>query len=100
MTGQNTPAVSAVSAALGGGCELVLACDLAIAGENASFGQIEALGGVMPAFGGTWRLARKVGYQRALEMMFTGAVVDASTALAYGLILSVAPKGTRSVTPR
>lgn len=88
------PTIAAVEGpALGGGCELVLACDLAIAGEGASFGQIEALGGVMPGFGGTWRLARRVGYQRALEMMFTAAIVDASTALGYGLVLAVAPKG-------
>jgi enoyl-CoA hydratase len=88
------PTIAAVEGlALGGGCELILACDLAVAGEGASFGQIEALGGVMPAFGGTWRLARRVGYQRALEMMFTAAVIDASTALDYGLVLSVAPKG-------
>jgi enoyl-CoA hydratase len=88
------PIIAAVEGpALGGGCELILACDLTIAGEGASFGQIEALGGVMPGFGGTWRLARRVGYQRALEMMFTSAIVDASTAQAYGLILAVTPRG-------
>ncbi|MBO0719929.1 MAG: enoyl-CoA hydratase/isomerase family protein [Blastocatellia bacterium] len=81
-------------AALGGGCELMLACDIAVAGELATFGQIEALGGVMPAFGGAWRLARRVGHQRALEMMFTAAVIDADTALAYGLILEVATAGS------
>lgn len=79
--------------ALGGGCELLLACDLAVAGEDATFGQIEGLGGVMPAFGGCWRLARRVGQQRALEMMFTGAVISAQTARAYGLVLNVAPAG-------
>ena len=88
------PTIAAVEGpALGGGCELVLACDLAIAGEGASFGQIEALGGVMPGFGGTWRLARRVGYQRALEMMFTAAIVGASSALSYGLVLEVTPRG-------
>jgi enoyl-CoA hydratase len=88
------PTIAAVEGpALGGGCELTLACDLIIAGEGASFGQIEALGGVMPGFGGTWRLARRVGYQRALEMMFTAAIVDASTALRYGLVLAVTPRG-------
>ncbi len=80
-------------AALGGGCELVLACDLAVAGAGATFGQIEAMGGVMPGFGGTWRLARRVGFQRACEMMFTGDVVDARTAKAYGLILGVCAAG-------
>lgn len=88
------PAVAAVEGpALGGGCELILACDLAFAGSGASFGQIEAMGGVMPAFGGSWRLARRVGYQRALEMMFTGAVVDAETAKAYGLVLETVDRG-------
>ena len=84
------PVIAAVDApALGGGCELVLACDLAIAGSQAKFGQIEAMGGVMPAFGGTWRLEERVGYQRALAMMFTGEVADAETAMRYGLVLQV-----------
>ncbi len=88
------PVIAAVEgAALGGGCELVLACDLAIAGARATFGQIEAMGGVMPGFGGTWRLARRVGFQRACEMMFTGAVIGAETAKAYGLVLDVAAAG-------
>jgi enoyl-CoA hydratase len=84
------PVIAAVDApALGGGCELVLACDLAIAGNQAKFGQIEAMGGVIPAFGGTWRLEERVGYQRALAMMFTGEVADAETAKRYGLVLEV-----------
>lgn len=88
------PVIAAVEGpALGGGCELVLACDLAIAGEAATFGQIEGLGGVMPAFGGSWRLARRVGHQRALEMMFTAAVIPAQTAKAYGLVLDTASVG-------
>jgi enoyl-CoA hydratase len=82
------PVVAVVDApALGGGCELVLACDLAFAGEKASFGQIEAQGGVMPAFGGTWRLEERVGRQRALAMMFTAEVVNATTAKQYGIVL-------------
>jgi len=88
------PVIAAVEgAALGGGCELVLACDIAIAGAAAMFGQIEALGGVIPGFGGTWRLARRVGFQRACEMMYTGSVLDATTAKAYGLVLEVSPAG-------
>lgn len=84
------PVIAAVDApALGGGCELVLACDLALAGDQAKFGQIEAMGGVMPAFGGMWRLEERVGYQRAVAMMFTGEVADAETALRYGLVLEV-----------
>lgn len=86
------PVIAAVDGpALGGGCELVLACDLALAGAEARFGQIEAQGGVMPAFGGTWRLEERVGYQRALAMMFTGEIVDAETAKRYGIVLEVHP---------
>jgi len=88
------PVMAAVEgAALGGGCELVLACDIAIAGAGATLGQIEALGGVMPGFGGTWRLARRVGFQRACEMMYTGSIIDAMTAKACGLVLEVSPAG-------
>jgi enoyl-CoA hydratase len=86
------PVIAAVDApALGGGCELVLACDVTIAGAMARFGQIEALGGVLPAFGGTWRLARRVGHQRAIRMLFTAEVVDAETAKAMGLVMDVVP---------
>jgi enoyl-CoA hydratase len=82
------PVIAAVDVpALGGGCELVLSCDLAIAGTKATFGQIEANGGVIPGFGGSWRLARRVGFQRACEMIFTAAIIDAPTAVAYGLVL-------------
>lgn len=86
------PVIAAVDAtALGGGCELVLACDITLAGEAAHFGQIEAMGGVLPAFGGTWRLARRVGHQRAMQMLVTAEVVDAQTAKAIGLALDVVP---------
>jgi enoyl-CoA hydratase len=86
------PVIVAVDGpALGGGCELVLSCDIALAGTNAQFGQIEAMGGVIPGFGGTWRLSRRVGFQRACEMIFTGAVVDSQTAAAYGLVLASIP---------
>jgi enoyl-CoA hydratase len=88
------PVIAAVDgAALGGGCELVLACDIAIAGTMARFGQIEAMGGVLPAFGGTWRLARRVGYQRAMQMLFTAEVVDAQTAKSIGLVLDIVQSG-------
>jgi enoyl-CoA hydratase len=86
------PVIAAVDGpALGGGCELVLSCDLAIAGAKANFGQIEANGGVIPGFGGCWRLARRVGFQRACEMIFTAAIVDAKVAAAYGLVLEAVP---------
>jgi len=85
-----TPTIAAIpGAALGGGCEFVLACDLTYAADSATFGQIEASGGVIPAFGGTWRLARRVGFQRACEMIFTAAVVDAKKAREWGLVLAV-----------
>lgn len=88
------PVIAGVEgAALGGGCELMLACDIAIAGAAATFGQIEALGGVMPGFGGTWRLARRVGFQRACEMMYTGSIIDAMTAKTYGLVLEISRAG-------
>ncbi len=86
------PVIAAVDcAALGGGCELVLSCDFVIAGAKGTFGQIEASGGVIPGFGGCWRLARRVGFQRACEMIFTGAVIDAPTAASYGLVLETCP---------
>ncbi len=87
-----TPTIAAVTGpALGGGCELILACDMAFCGEDATFGQIEANGGVVPAFGGTWRLVRRVGFQRASRMIYTGAILDAETAAADGLVLDVLP---------
>lgn len=86
------PVIAAVNGpALGGGCELVLSCDLAIAGSDATFGQIEASGGVIPGFGGTWRLARRVGFQRACQLIFSAAIIDAPTAAAYGLVLEAVP---------
>lgn len=92
LTELPVPIVAAIDQmALGGGCELALACDLILAGPSARFGQIEALGGVLPAFGGTWRLAQRVGHQRALRMLFTAATVDAETAKSMGLVLDVVP---------
>jgi hypothetical protein len=73
--------------ALGGGCELVLGCDLAFCTRDATFGQIEANGGVVPALGGTSRPVRRVGYQRACQMIFTAAILDAVAAKEYGLVL-------------
>lgn len=84
------PVIAAVSGpALGGGCELVLACDLAVCTTEATFGQIEANGGVVPAFGGTWRLARRVGHQRACQLIFTAATLSADLAKDYGLVLDI-----------
>jgi len=79
--------IAAVSGyALGGGCELALACDYRIVGERAVFGQPEVLLGIMPGGGGTQRLPRLVGTSRAKEMMITGRHVKAEEALRIGLV--------------
>ena len=84
--------IAAVSGyALGGGCELALACDYRIAGERAVFGQPEILLGVIPGGGGTQRLPRLIGAGRAKEMMITGRQVKAEEALRIGLADEVVP---------
>jgi enoyl-CoA hydratase len=81
------PVIAAVNGiAAGGGCELALACHLRIASENARFSLPEAKLGVIPAYGGTQRLARATGSGRALEMMLTGTEISASEALRIGLV--------------
>ncbi|MBX3663183.1 MAG: enoyl-CoA hydratase/isomerase family protein [Burkholderiales bacterium] len=77
--------------ALGGGCELALACDWIIAAENAVFGQPEVNLGIPPGFGGTQRLARIVGRARALELVTTARQLRAAEALAIGLVNEVVP---------
>lgn len=81
------PVVAVVNGyALGGGCELAMACHMRIGTENAFFGQPEVTLGVLPAYGGTQRLAQIVGKGKALEMMMTGEMIGAEDALSSGLI--------------
>jgi enoyl-CoA hydratase/carnithine racemase len=89
-----TALVAAVSGfALGGGCELALACDMIVASETAEFGQPEILLGIIPGGGATQRLARVMGKQRAMELVLTGRRIDAEEAQRLGIVNSVAPKG-------
>ena len=88
-----TPMLAAVSGwALGGGCELALACDLIVASPSAEFGQPEITLGIIPGGGGTQRLARVLGRQRAMELVLTGRRIDAGEAHELGLVNVVASK--------
>lgn len=86
------PWIAAVNGfALGGGCELALACDFVHASENAKFGQPEVKLGVIPGFGGTQRLSRRVGVAKAKELCMTGDQIGAAEALRIGLVDAVWP---------
>ena len=86
------PTIAAINGhALGGGCELALACDLRIAADHATFGQPEVGLGIIPAAGATQRLPRIVGLGRASQLVLTGDPIDAATALDWGLVNAVVP---------
>jgi len=88
------PIIGAVNGfALGGGCEIALACDFLYASEKAKLGQPEVNLGIVPGFGGTQRLARRVGIGRARELCYTGDTINAEEALRIGLVNAVCPPG-------
>lgn len=87
------PVLAAVGGyALGGGCELALACHLRIASENARFGLPEVGLGILPGYGGTVRLSRLIGLGRAIELTLTGEMIDAERAEVLGLVSAVVPR--------
>jgi enoyl-CoA hydratase len=95
------PTIAAINGyALGGGCELALACDIRIASDTAKFGQPELGLGIIPGAGATQRLPRLIGMGRAKHLVLTGDVVDAKQALEMGLVTAIAPPGQLQIRAR
>ena len=95
------PTIAAINGyALGGGCELALACDIRIAADTAKFGQPELGLGIIPGAGATQRLPRIVGMGRARHLILTGEIIDARQALDIGLVTGIAPPGQLQIRAR
>jgi enoyl-CoA hydratase len=92
MEEMEKPVLAAVNGfAFGGGCEVILACDIRICAERARFGQLEINYGIIPGWAGTQRLTRVVGFGRAKDLILTGRIIDAPQALGMGLVSEVVP---------
>jgi enoyl-CoA hydratase/carnithine racemase len=95
------PTIAAINGyALGGGCELALACDIRIAADTAKFGQPELGLGIIPGAGATQRLPRIIGMGRAKHLVLTGEIIDAKQALEIGLVSAVTPPGQLQIRAR
>src|SRR5437868_4749042 len=92
LENMSKPVIAAVNGfALGGGCEIALACDFIYSSDKSKFGQPEVNLGVIPGFGGTQRLPRRIGAARAMELILTGDVIGADEALRIGLVNKIVP---------
>ena len=93
LENMDKPTIAAINGlALGGGCELAMACDFRVAADNARFGQPEINLGIIPGGGGTQRLPRLIGLARAKELLYLGDMIDAEIAERYGLVNRVVPQ--------